>query len=430
MDAADVTPTPRIRTGKRPMGERLRIVVLGYIVRGPLGGMVWSNLQYLMGLARLGHEVYFVEDSDDYPSCYDPSRGVMDEDPTYGLAFAAEVLARIGLQGRWAYYDYHTSRWLGPGAEHILNICASADLVLNLCGVNPLRPWLAEVPVRVLVDEDPAFTQIRHLSNPSARSRALQHNVFFSFAENIDRDTCTVPDDGLPWRPTRQPVVLDTIAVTPGPAQGNFTTVMQWESYRALEHNGVRYGLKSDSFVPYLDLPQHAGGIFEIALGGESAPRALLGQKGWSFTNPLVPTRDPWTYQRYVQQSKGELSVAKHGYVVSRSGWFSERSVCYLASGRPVIVQETGFSDWLSAAGSGVVPFSTPEQALAGVNRVSRDYARHCQAARTIAEDYFDARCVLPRLLDQIFETTGRRREQQPPSRTEPASSDLNPVFE
>ncbi len=379
--------------------SRLRIIVLGYIVRGPLGGMVWSNLQYLMGLARLGHDVYFVEDSDDYPSCYDPARDVVDADPTYGLGFAARELERIGLGERWAYWDAHTSRWLGPCAARIVEVCRSADLLLNLCGINPVRPWLARIPVRVLVDEDPGFTQVRHLTDPAARERAVQHTRFLTFAENIGTSRCAIPDDGLPWRPTRQPVVLDALPATPGPADGRFTTVMQWESYPAREYAGVRYGMKSDSFMPYLDLPDRAGRILELALGGPNPPRELLHGKGWLLRGSREPTVDVPTYLGYIRQSKAEFSVAKHAYVVTGSGWFSERSVTYLTSGRPVLVQDTGFSRWLPT-GAGVIAFASPEEALGGIESINGRYALHCEAAPAVAEAYFDSRKVLPQLIE------------------------------
>ena len=383
----------------RSSSDRLRIIVLGYIVRCPLGGMAWHHLQYVMGLAQLGHDVYFVEDSDDRPwCCYDPARGVTDTDPTYGLQFATRTFKRVGLGDRWAYHDAHTSGWFGPGADHILDICAGADLLLNLSCANPLRPWLMEIPVRTLIDTDPVFTQIRNLTDPVRRTRSCQHTTFLSFGENIGLRRSAIPDDGLPWQATRQPVVLDAWPVTPGPTNGKFTTVMQWDSYSAREHHGRRYGMKSDSFGPYMHLPEEAGRIFELAVSSRSTPRPLLRSKGWVVRNSLEPTRDPWTYQCYLQQSKAEFSVAKHGYVISRSGWFSERSAAYLASGRPVLIQDTGFSDWLPR-GAGVIPFSTPEEALAGVEEINSRYEFHCRAARALAEAYFDARNVLSRLL-------------------------------
>lgn len=384
----------------------LRIVVLGYVVRGPLGGMVWSNLQYLAGLARLGHDVYFLEESGDYPACYDPLRNVTDTDPTYGLEFATRVFERLGLGTRWAYYDAHTSQWLGPCASRIPELCSATDILLNLCGVNRIRPWFESIPVRVLVDEDPAFTQIRHLTDTAARDEALMHTAFFSFGENIGLTSCSIPQDGIPWRPTRQPVVLDNLAVTPGNEGGKFTTVMLWDSYRVREYAGVRYGMKSDSFQPYLDLPSRSNVRFELAVGGPAAPRQLLQSNGWSLLDPREPTRDPWTYEAYIQGSKAEFGVAKHGYVVSRSGWFSERSVTYMASGRPVVVQDTGFTRWLET-GLGVLPFSTRDEALAGIEEVNARYVVHCQMAREVANEYFDARKLLDRLITEAFAFSG-----------------------
>jgi hypothetical protein len=380
----------------------LRVAVLGYVVRGPIGGMAWHHLQYVVGLARLGHDVRFLEDSDDYPSCYDPERGVVDENPSYGLAFASAAFERLGLPDCWAYHDARSGKWCGPAAGSALDWLARADVLLDISGVNPMRPWLMSVPCRVLVDTDPAFTQVRHLTDAAARARAAAHTAFFTFGENIPADRSSVPDDGLPWRPTRQPVVLDLWPVAPAPAGGRFTTVMQWDSYPAREYGGRRYGMKSESFAPYLDLPAQCRRDFELAVGSSSAPRDLLRQRGWDLRDPLEVTRDPWTYQSYIRESRGEFGVAKHGYVVSRCGWFSERSACYLASGRPVLVQDTGFRDWLTAEG-GVVAFRTPEEARAGLADVERRYEHHVRESRAVAVEYFDAGKVLPKLIEQAL---------------------------
>lgn len=382
--------------------SRLRVVVLGYVVRGPLGGLAWHHLQYVLGLRALGHDVHFIEDSDDYPSCYDPARGVVGADPAYGIAFATRAFERLGLGDRWCFYDAHAARWLGPLAPRALEICASAELLLNLSGVNPLRPWTEGVPARAFVDTDPAFTQIRHLTDTHARSLAAAHNSFFTFAENIARDDCLVPADGFHWRRTRQPVVLDAWPTTPGPRAGSWTTVMQWDSYPAREHGGRRYGMKSDSFNEFAELPARAGSVFKIALGSEHAPRAELRAQGWKLLDPLAVTRDPWTFQEFVRASKAEWSVAKHGYVASRSGWFSERSASYLASGRPVLTQETGFSKWLPT-GAGLLTFDTLEDVLSGMAEIEGDYARHCRAARELAAEFFDARKVLPGLIERAL---------------------------
>jgi hypothetical protein len=385
--------------------SRLRIIVLGYIVRGPLGGMVWSNLQYLRGLTKLGHDVYFVEDSEDYPACYDPQRNKVGIDPTCGLSFAHRELTPAGVGNRWAYWNAHTGEWMGPAAASIEEICKSAELVLNLCGVNPLRPWLQSIPVRVFVDEDPAFTQIRHLTDKTARTRASQHTHFLSFAANMGKPECTIPDDGFAWNPTRQPVDLEALAASPGRPRSRFTTVMLWDSYPAREFAGTRFGMKSESFAPILDLPAQSGSTLELAVGGPTAPRKLLAAHGWRVRDPRPITRSVPTYLRYIRESLGELSAAKAGYVTTRSGWFSERSVAYLATGRPVIVEDTGFTSWLNAQG-GVVPFSAAQSAVEAIADVTERYEYHCRAARDVAEEYFDARRVLREMIDRVMTNT------------------------
>jgi hypothetical protein len=385
-----------------PMYDRPRIVVLGYIIRGPIGGLAWHHLQYFLGLHRLGHDVTFIEDSDDYPSCSHSTGGPLDTDANEGLRFATETFERVGLGDRWAYHDAHTAQWLGPCADRAVAICQSADLVFNLSGVNPLRPWLMCVPVRVLVDTDPVFTQVRHLTELAAIETAKDHTHFFTFGENIEGGFSTVPHDGLPWVATRQPVVLDAWPVTPVPPSGRFTSVMQWESYGARVYEGRRFGMKADSFPTYELLPGRVGDVLELAIGGAGAPRAELVRRGWRLTSSVEVSRTPWTYQSYLRQSRAEFSVAKHGYVAASSGWFSERSAAYLASGRPVVVQDTGFSRVIPS-GRGVLPFRTPEEAIAGIETILADPQGQGRAAREIAASHFDSRPILGRLLRQSF---------------------------
>lgn len=378
--------------------SRLRIVVLGYIVRCPLGGFAWHHLQYVLGLRHLGHEVIFLEDSDDYPSCYDPSRQSLDSDPTYGLTFAENTFTRLGLAEHWAYYDAHSRSWFGPFADRAQAFCANADLCLNVSGVNPLRPWTCMIPRRALIDTDPVFTQIKHLTDDKARRRAADHTDFLTFGENLASGRASCPDDGFSWRPTRQPVFLDAWPETPTPEHARFTTVMQWESYQTLQYEGQKYGMKSASFQNFQDLPRKTPVSLEIALGSKSAPRHSLVGQGWRLRDPLEVTRDPWIYQHYICDSRGEFSVAKHGYVVTQSGWFSERSAAYLACGRPVIIQDTGFTDWLNVE-RGVLSFADAEQAVAQLEEVTAHYQLHARAAREVCHEYFDATRVLEQLL-------------------------------
>ena len=347
--------------------------------------------------------MYFVEDSDDFPSCYDPTRHVTDTDFTYGISFADQAFKAVGLEGRWAYYDAHSGGWHGPTATRMDEICSTADLLLNVSGANPIRDWFDQVPRRAFIDTDPAFEQVRQLTVPERRQRALQHNRFFSFGENIANNSSHVPDDDLPWKATRQPVVLNAWPLTNPPERGKMTSIMQWESYPAREFNGIRYGLKCDSFLPYLDLPEVSAAEFELALGSPTAPRELLRSKGWLLRDPVTTTHSLESYQDYIQQSRAEFSVAKHGYVVARTGWFSERTANYLASGRPVVVQDTGFTEWLKVD-AGVLPFNTSEEACQQIADLDARYELHCSAAREIAGNFFDAKTVLRQLIETAMQ--------------------------
>jgi hypothetical protein len=403
--------------------ERMRIVVLGYVVRGPLGGMTWHYLHYLLGLSALGHDVYFAEDSDDAPFCYDPSRDATDANPAYGLAYADETFRRFGLESRWAYYDAPRREWKG-GARHIIEICRTADLLLNVSGVNRMRDWFRGIPRRCLVDTDPAFMQIRHRVSPEARAYALEHTCHLSFGANIGRPGCLVPNDGFSWEPTRQPIALDywtsdrwrPFRAMPW-RRPRFTSVMLWYSYPPLDYEGVQYGTKWHSFQAYASLPTVVPAAqLELAAASPRwawAPPDVqvheLRRQGWRLRDPLGITRDCFAYRRYIVGSDAEFGLAKEGYVVSRSGWFSERSAAYLAAGKPVVAQDTGFSAWLPS-GLGLLAFRDPDEAREAIESVAARYDVHRRAARDIAVEYFDGRRVLTSLLDRAMASSNTAR--------------------
>ena len=269
-------------------------------------------------------------------------------------------------------------------------------------------------PRRAFIDTDPLFTQVRHLTDRARMRNALNHTVFFTFGENVSREDCSIPDDGLPWIPTRQPIVMDAWPVRPGKPDGNFTTVMHWDSYPPVSYKAKTYGMKSASFTEYFDLPRATGERMELVVAGAAVPRDHLLDHGWQLTASHDVVSGPFSYQRFVSGSKAEFSVAKHGYVCSRTGWFSERSAAYLASGRPVVTHNTGFTDWLQADG-GVLPFDSCESATDAIRRVSGDYARHCRLAREVAAEYFDSGRVLKALLENATSerADGTRSEGQ-----------------
>jgi len=378
----------------------LKIIIAGYIVGGPLGGLVWHHLQYILGLHKMGHKVLFVEDSDDYPSCYNPQTNQFSSDPTYGLAFINKVFSQYGLQDRWAYHQQQGNIWHGVNEKKINDFISNTDIFLNLSGMNPLHEKFLKIPVRVLLDTDPVFTQIKHLTDTAAFDRARLHNRFFSFGENFGKENCAIPDDGFDWKPTRQPVYIDAWNFTAGNKNAKWTTVMQWDSYKVREYKGQVFGMKSVSFEEYYSLPGKSSESFELAIGGSSTPKEKLSAAGWSLCDPLAVSLDPTIYQQFIQHSKGEWSVAKHGYVSGHTGWFSERSTGYLSSGRPVVVQDTGFSDFIET-GRGLFSFTSPEDSLAALEEIDRNYSAHCRFAREISEEYFRYDKVLNALIQR-----------------------------
>lgn len=380
----------------------MKILILGYIVRFPLGGMAWHHFQYVLTLNQMGHDVLFLEDNDGPNSCYHPGKYEMSNDPSYGLRFVRDLFSAFDLKENWAYFNPCTNTWHGLSSKHVLAFCSTADAVLNISHVNPIRDWWAKIPCRVLIDTDPTFTQIKNLSNPGLHQLAAQHTHFLSFGENIGDRNCTVPDDGFTWKPTRQPVFAPAWKIYSEPAQPKWTTVMQWDSYRDRQYGGEVFGMKSLSFSDFITLPKCLPGeTFELALGSENAPVKNLKNNGWHIISPNIPTKSPWTYQKYIHASKGEWSIAKHGYVKTNSGWFSERSAAYLASGRPVVVQDTGFSNHLPTE-AGLLSFSNLDEAIDKIDRVNMDYRFHCKKAREVVEEYFDGTKVLKTLIENI----------------------------
>ena len=349
----------------------------------------------------MGYEVLFLEWSETYEACYDPSANSMTSDPKYGLRFINETFKPFDLQTNWAYLDEHTNTWYGQTKQKVLQFVDEADVVINLSGVTALRSLVQNIQVRIFLDTDPLFTQIRIVQNENDRAIAAQHTHHFTYAENIHSSSCSIPDAGFAWKTTRQPMVLNVWPEQPPNPKGRLTTVMQWDSYKTQSFGGVEYGMKSKSFGLIEELPSLIDEKFEVAMGSATAPKENLTNKGWHLRDPLKVTETAFSYQKFIANSKAEFTIAKHGYVASRSGWFSERSAAYLASGRPVITQETGFSDLLPT-GNGLYAFETLEQAIAAINQMNRDYPTACKNARNLASKYFDSEYVLTEMLSQI----------------------------
>lgn len=380
-----------------------RIVVCGYMVRYPMAGNMWAYFHYVMGLHLLGHEVVYLEESGWPQSCYTPSTQTWGDYPHEGLRSARELWDAYTPHVPLVYVDAATGHIEGMSREELLETLRTADLLVNVGGVC----WLPEFefcPRKALVDMDPLFTQVGRFGG----DKLSRHQVHFTYGANIGRPGCSVPTCGLLWHPTVPPVVPELWQGAAPTPDAPFTTIANWSAYGGITHNGEYYGQKSEEFLRILDLPQMTKQRLELAISGASiAEIARLRAAGWHVLDAEAQVSGALaTYRNYILHSKGELSVAKHAYVKTHSGWFSDRSVCYLAAGLPTVLQETGFSEWLPSEGRGVVPFGTVEEAAAALERVSADYDDHRRAARELAERVFSYQVVLPRLLEVALNAT------------------------
>lgn len=381
-------------------------IVTGMIGTYPLGGVAWDYGQYAIGLERLGWEVFYLEDAQTY--FYDPTRQNYTEECSYSVRFLERALCALSpsLRNRWCLRDL-SGRYHGMKESELKNALSRASLLLNVSGSVALRSEYLAIPAKALIDTDPGFNHFVNYPRWDARppdQRAggyRDHDFWFTYAECLNRPACRLPDLGLAWHATRPPVISD-LWQTSEPGGTSWTTVLTWNNFRKpIDYGGQSYGTKEMEFprierIPSLR-PQLA---LEIATSPD-APIDTWRAKGWQVRDayPVSVTHDD--YRRYIQQSRGEFSVAKNLYTATHSGWFSCRSVCYLATGRPVVVQDTGFSEDIPT-GEGLLSFQDEDGALAALDAVESNYARHARTAREVAAEYFDYRVVLGEMLSTM----------------------------
>lgn len=387
-----------------------RIVVCGYMIRHPLAGNLLAYFHYVLGLYRLGHEVLYLEESGWHQSCYNPINRNYNDDPHVGLHTVQTLMKTYGVNATVCYVNRDTGTVYGADWKEVERMLRRADLLLNIGGIC----WLPEFLLcerRLLIDMDPFFTQI----GTFAAEGRNDYHVYLSYGVNIGQPDCSIPSDGIEWLPTVPPVVPEiwgSSMITRREhkdidhADAAFTTIANWNAYGGVTYGGEHYGQKDEEFMRLLELPSHCSPQkLELALSARDTEIAEITkslQTGWLVRDGGVISANLSTYKTYLAGSRGEFSVAKHAYVRTRSGWFSDRSVCYLAAGRPVILQDTGFSDWLPT-GHGVLAFSSLEEAVDCIERVNADYPAHCLAAREVAEQTFSYKVVLPRLLETVL---------------------------
>lgn len=378
---------------------KLTILFSGMMAGDPYqGGATWAVLQYLLGFRRLGHEVFFVEPVK--PGAIRPECQSLAGSPI--AAYFRRVTEEFGLGGCAALLA-EDGETVGLGYQELIEIARRADVLVNVSGMLTDEGLLKFIPVRVYLDLDPAFIQLWQ-ETQGIDMRFAGHNRFVTVGLALGTPDCVVPTCGLDWVTTTQPVVLEHWPVAGPITHDALTTVGNWRGYGSIEYEGVFYGQKVHSWRPLIHLPQLTPDLFSPALAihpGETNDLAALHENGWCLLDPARVAATPDEYRGFIRGSKAEFGVAKSGYVASRCGWFSDRSACYLASGRPVIAQETGFSGFLPTGG-GLFAFETPDDVLAAIAAINGDYPRHCRAARGIAEQFFDSDKVLSTLLDRL----------------------------
>ncbi len=384
------------------MRHHLCVVVFGTMGHMPLAGMAWQVLQYLEGLRRLGCEVYYVEDTGTWP--YNPEHKTVSADCRSTLTYLASLMARCGLEDRWAYRAAAPNgRTFGLSQGQLTRLLERADALVNLTGATVLREEYLRVPVRIYLETDPVLAQVQVAQGDQRTIDLLgTHTHHFTFGENIGAPDCGVPLTRFDYQPTRQPIVLDWW--TPqSPHNGHFTTIANWrQSEKDLAWNGETYRWsKHYEFLKFIDLPGRTSQALELALAcGDAEALRLLRSHGWHLRDALTLSEGLLAYREYILGSRGEFTVAKDQNIRLRSGWFSDRSACYLGAGRPVITQDTGFGKILPT-GKGLFAFRTMDQILDALEQITADYSAHAQAAHEIAREYFSAERVVSTLLER-----------------------------
>jgi hypothetical protein len=394
---SSLKPSPALR-------KRGKIVLLHFAGQMPLAGIAWQAAHYLVALEKLGYEVWYVEDSGTNP--YDPRVESVVMDCAYNLAYLKRVMERFGFSERFVYRCGVDNAYYGLTRREVKNqLYREADAIINLCGAHHLYERHFACPVRILIDTDPGYQQINYANgDPAERAYIDAHTHFFTYGANIGRADCPIPQSGIAWRPTRPPVDVDLWPACEDEPEC-FTSIASWDNRgKDITYDGSSYlWSKHVNFLKFLDIPrQRSSACFRMAIlpPNEGVRREVEGG-GWRLTDPRPISADADSYRDFIAGSRGEFTVAKDIYVRTNSGWFSDRAVCYLASGRPVITMRTGF-DRLYPLGEGLLDFATHDEAVAAIDAIAGDYRRHSRAARELAREHFDGERVVGDLLAEI----------------------------
>ncbi len=380
--------------------SRGKVIVSGILFFFPLAGVTYQFLHYLIALRRLGYDPYYVEDSARW--IYDPRLNDISGDASGNVAAVAPQLEKFGFGGRWCFRGcYEGGQCYGMSERELTELYREADVLLNVTGSQELREEHLRVKRRLYIESDPFPVQVRAAGgDPKTVEQLSMHHVLFSFGENLGAADCSAPRSSFSFLPTRQPVVLDLWQTAPPRERGAYCTITTWHNKgKHIEYQGdTYYWTKDREFMKYLELPLLRDVPFELATDVDGAARQLLERNRWRLRSSLEVSRDLDSYRNYIAAARAEFTVARDQYVRPRTGWFSDRTACYLAAGRPVITQETGFSKSLPT-GSGLFAFQSMAEALAAVDAIEANYESACRGALDVAAECFAAEKVVADLL-------------------------------
>jgi hypothetical protein len=383
-----------------------RIIVMGFMGSMPIAGVIWQHIHYIVGLQRLRHQVYYIEDSARIP--YNPETFEVNDDFSYAARLLNRLSHEFGFKNRWAF----CARYLpgnptaGVSLKKIRQLYREADAILNICGAQEFNGDLLVSDRILYIESDPGVEQIKIDKRIRSTIKYLgRHRALFTFGENIGTKDFPVPTHGFKWLPTRQPVVTDLWNTKRSRSRvAVFTSVANWSTsgLKDITWRGERYlWSKSREFLRFISAPKKTGATFELATNIEDErTRRKFERNGWRLCCPLQMSVDYWLYRDYIQRSKGEFTVAKDQYIRLNTGWFSDRSACYLAAGRPVITQETGFTKTYGGK-TGLLSFRSLGEIVDAVKAINSDYPKHSRAAYDLAREFFESEKVLKSILDR-----------------------------
>jgi hypothetical protein len=386
--------------------KRKRLIVMGFMGSCPIAGVIWQHIHYIVGLQKLGHDVFYIEDSARLP--YNPETMEVNNEFDYAAKILEDLATEFDFKHRWSFCARYLpgNPTVGLPLKRIRELYREADAILNVCGTQEFNDDLLTSDRILYVESDPGVEQIKVDQRVKATIKYLRrHHALFTFGETVGTTDFPVPTHNLKWFPTRQPIVIDLWKSNrrPRPA-AVFTSVANWSTsgLKDIEWRGEKYlWSKSREFIRFVAAPKKSGEPFELATDiKDERTRRKFQRNGWRFRTPQDLSADYRLYRDYIRRSKGEFTVAKDQYVRLDTGWFSDRSGCYLAAGRPVIIQETGFTK-IFGKHDGLFAFNSLGEIADAVKRINADYSRHSRGAREIAREFFEAEKVLHSLLQR-----------------------------